>query len=383
MIRTGLRILRRLDEREAQGYYPLERLYNVGKYTARAASAWINMARFRKNYVYGNSFKRRKISHGGRGSARRGLRMAKGFANKRGTSGRGLTFQHDRQFIYKKKRMPRRMRRRWRGFVRKVHAVDERSLGTRTVLFNVSTTFDNTTAFDQIVGTIALYGNNSTDSWLNDLRNISGLENLGDQTQLAGDTVYKSSKYMFQSGVLDITMRNTTDKNDGNLEAEATLEVDLYEMSVGVKGRDSIRTYNNLKDYFDVAANDTGILNNTGTPITIGKRGCTPFDVPSALSRYKMKIWKKTKFFLKSGQTLTYQCRDPRRHVVNHEDIVESIGCNRRGWTKFILVIAKVIPGITVGTTPNVREQLEVGITRKYMYKVEGMRDNRHRWINS
>ena len=55
---------------------------------------------------------------------------------KRQTSGLGVTQQHDRRMVYRKRRMSRRLKRRWRNFSRKVLSVSEKDLGSRTVVRN-------------------------------------------------------------------------------------------------------------------------------------------------------------------------------------------------------------------------------------------------------
>ena len=340
------------------------------------------------------SFRKRQKLWSTRGKGwKRGLAMLKKYRFKTGyggkpkgrggISGRGLTFQHDRQFIYRKKRMPRRLRKRWGRFVRKVRAVDERGLGTRTVVFNktFSGTYEqNSTAGNQIVSAFALYGNKSSVSQYDDLNQISALENTGNPTEAAGDTVDKTTKYLFQSAVMDMTIRNTS--GDGAvLNDLITLELDIYEISVRYKGYDTTNgSYIHLKSFFDIATGDTKNIGGAGVDIQLTDRGVTPFDIPMALSRYKIKIWKKTKFFLRNAQTLTYQIRDPGRHSITHEELVEGAGCNRIGWTKHVLIIAKAVPGIDVG--PTKKEIISVGVTRKYMYKIEGMRDDRDRYID-
>lgn len=304
---------------------------------------------------------------------------------KRPTAGRGVTYEHDRQQIYRKRTMSFRRKRRWRRFKRRVKAVAEKDLGSRTVVFNRATTFENTTDGNQIIGSMAIYPlKSSLSTWMNDLKTLSNLENLGDQTALEGGTVTDSTKFLFQSAVLDVTLRNTSDKNDENLNPDATLEVDIYEITSRRQFYDSATAaYEDLQNAFLVGSNRTGKLDNTGTSCDLFLRGCTPWDLPHSLSSLKAKIWKKTKFFIRSGQTCTYQYRDPKRHVMTFDYMNNKPGCNVPGLTKFIFVIAKSVPGIEVGTIAGTktRERLRVGITRKYFYKVEGFNEARDRYL--
>jgi len=84
----------------------------------------------------------------------------------------------DIRMIYRKKRMPKKKRKRWANFVKKVGAVEERSLGTRTVLFNDLITQTSGATTGQNTLTLCLYGFvNGTAGWMNDMNAIGQLEN--------------------------------------------------------------------------------------------------------------------------------------------------------------------------------------------------------------
>ncbi len=358
----------------------------------------------RMAYAYGPRFKRRRLNpRKVRGRKfNRGMAAVKRFrANKGITSGRGVTFEHDRQFIYKKKRMPRRRRRRWVGFVRKVNAVDERDLGTRTVLFNKSQSSTNQTAQEQLAYGICLYGWSSTftgASWNNDLAYIMQLENQTlDPTAAIGDVVSDDTKIMFQSGVLDITMRNVSylSNDPTNLSSEATLETDVYEISMRKVSEVQGLNYNSLDSILKHAtASTAGIYNQTtaaqGTAITLKQRGSTPFEMTKALSMWGIKVLKKTKFFIRNGQTVTFQLRDPKRRVSFKTKLADSTtaatgqnGFNKPGWTKHVLVVAKAVPGVAIGTgADQTSESIQFGVTRKYSYKLEGVKEARSIYVN-
>ncbi len=344
--------------------------------------------RKRNNYISRNN-KRQRI----------GRRYSRGLAalrkRKRGTSGRGLTFEHDRQFIYRKKSMPYRKKRRWRKFIKKVGAVQEKELGTRMCLFNKQTNFTNSASGNQGVTSISLYGWSSDggfggkQSWYNDIAYMAELENNTTQT-LLGQYVGDDVKMIFSSGVLDMTIRNTSYKDaPGTLNPDATLELDLYECYVKKECEMNGVNYQTLGKMLELETQ--GIYNQNlgaeGDPIKINYRGATPFDCSVGLKAFGIKILKKTKFFLRSGQTLTYQVRDPKRHIGYRRKLQDTIqgdcACNKPGWTKHILIIFKVVPGITVGSgAGETREDIQIGVTRKYKYYVEGVREDRSIKVN-
>ena len=283
-------------------------------------------------------------------------------------SGHGVSVQHDRTLIYRKRNMPRRRKRRWRRFIKKSVAANEKDLGARTVVRNELVTSSqpgasgvaNTT---DVVEVFALYSHKSalvapsTQQWLNDLARISQ------------DTdVDPSGKFIFQSGVLDLTLTNTT-QSSLNSAFDVPMEVDIYEISAK-RNFASVSNGKTLRDLFIDAGGDTptipaGAVSGLG----ITTRGTTPFDFPNGISAYRLKIWKKTKYRLSGGQSLTYQMRDPKRHTFEKNYLGDLEGTNYPGVTRWIMVIAKPIAGFSIAEDGISR--ISTGCTRKYMYKIK------------
>lgn len=298
------------------------------------------------------------------------------------TSGRGVTTQHDATKIYRKTRMPRYRRKRWKRFVRQVHAVAEKDMGTRSIVFNLSYSFNNADATKHGLAWTALYPSNSTTAFLNDLDFIAAAENAGNPTAAAGETVSASSKYLFQSAILDFTLTNTSYLTGalGLQTSAGKLEVDVYEIISSRQWNDEVTTYQTIKEVFDKGTSNTASIGGaaTGTSLEIDDRGVTPWEVPLALSYFRLKILKKTKYFLESGGTFTYQVRDPRRHVCTQESMERMVGPNQGRMTRHIFIIFKLVPGYSVGSAEgSYTEQVTIGMTRKYMYKIEGMSEDR------
>lgn len=306
-------------------------------------------------------------------------------------SGLGVTTQYDAKRIYRKKRMPLRRRRRWKRFVNRVHAVAEKDMGSRTVVFNSQISQVITNPATSGCTTISLFGARGTTGLHDDLFAIGGLENTGNPTAAAGINVNQSTKLMFQSGVLDLTIRNASYQLVGaslvpTLVGAAKMELDVYEISVRNQAADSSGAggYINLGLLFQNGNTDTLNIGGAGTGIDIEARGCTPFDIPQALSRWGMKIYKKTKYFIPNGDTITYQVRDPRRYVTDIDKMLTLSGCNMPKKTRFLFLVYQLVPGLTLGTTENsYQARIDMGITRKYMYKVEGANEDRDRYITA
>nr|UOF82187.1 putative capsid protein [Cressdnaviricota sp.] len=331
--------------------------------------------RRKNNYISRNNKRQRVGPLWSRARQRLMMRKTKSV----GRSGGGITAQHDRQFVYGRKRMPYRKRRIWGRFVKKCGAVALKQCGIRSVVFNKATSFTNTTSQNHGVGWCALYSQTSTSTELNDLNYIGNLENFAaNPTSAAGETVQLGTKVYFRSAILDVTIRNTSFTSI-TLTEDVPLEVDLYQIIVGRIGRDSVNgNFTTIKAFYDIAQADTQIIKGTaGFDVDIDKRGCTPFDLTKALSMFGIKIWKKTKYYLASNQTMTFQVRDPKRHVF-FRDKVDGLnnGCNMPGITRFFYIVFKAVPGITIDAS-NTTESIWMGVTRKYMYKVEGLNEDR------
>jgi len=366
-----------LNTAQEMSVVPYRRSARVAAGGALARYAWDNR---RSIQTYGQramSYARNAM----RSSSRRSFRRTPA---RSGYSGQGVTAQHDVSNVYRKKNMPRGKKRRWRRFVQKIHAAAEKDLGTRTVLLNDAASITNTTANKQICLTVALYGQRSTTSHLNDMYQISALENFeANPTTAGGITTEKSTKIMFQSGVLDITVRNTTFQSDNN-SISAKMEIDVYELFIKKDALSSLTAYNNLSSLLSLGYTDTKNIGGIGTGITSDDRGVTPFECPFALSRFGIKILSKKKYFLEGGGTFTYQVRDPRRRVCDTQDLISRQGFNRRGWTRIIYIVGKIVPGYTVGAAAGqYTESLNLGITRKYFYKIQGANDDRDRYVSA
>ncbi len=303
-------------------------------------------------------------------------------------SGQGVTFEHDKTGIYRRKRMPRKKRKRWVRKIRLNNAIDQIKLGTNTVLFNKSQAFGNSTAGDHGLTWAALYGGKSSNTVLSDLAKMATLDNNGDPTSAAGTSKYKSTKVFFKSAVLDMTIRNISSAgNETSTPADVPLEVDIYEMSSKRKfvendSGTTLTQWNNIPELYSEALSETNVIGTTGTKVALTSRGATPWDNTFALSRYGLKIHKKTKYRIGRGNSITYQFRDPKNRTMSLGAMEEIAGCNKPGWTHHILIIFKSVPGFSVGTGENdIQERIQIGYTRKYTYKVEGATDDRSEYI--
>lgn len=276
----------------------------------------------------------------------------------RGSSGQGVTSQYDRKVVYRKKYMPRGKKRIWKRFVKKTNAVIARNLGTKTVLFNtqLSSTFaDNTQQY--VVAT--LYGaDGDTDTSVQcghkDIAQV-----MFNDPETTGPNL-RTAKVSFQSAVMDITMCNLSTVEAGN--NTGSLEIDVYDIQYK-KAQDAL----SLNALITSSETNTPTIAGAGTSITMNTRGATPFEFPDLGSR-GVQILKKTKYFLSVGQTATYQMRDPGTYYIQRSEFDDADdNFIRRGMTRSLLILAK---GVTTVNPAEVLKSLQVGVTRKYSYKV-------------
>lgn len=247
--------------------------------------------------------------------------------------------------------MPRRKKKQWRKFVKKVHAAQDSQIATRSVILNNQLQIGGSGNTTQTAGTIYLYG------W----RGANAFDNVGssdvrDITQRDVDMDGAGEKYKFVNGVLDITANNI---------GATDLEVDVYE--IGYNGRNIINQNSLLAQYTQAltqSATQPAGAGGAMTAPTVFTRGWTPFNA-SIASAQGFKVYKKKKYLLGQGNTFTYQIRDPKAHWVTGTEIQTGGEYAKRGVTKMLFIIAKPVTG-ALGDT----YEMVVGCTRSYHYKI-------------
>lgn len=259
----------------------------------------------------------------------------------------GVSKDNDRTVAYVKKKAPRYLKRRLKRQYNNFNYQLTKRLATKTVIFN-----------DQLGGAFTGAGQ----SWV--YAYLYGVDGAADSAANNGacdvatilrndlDTNETSERCMFSSAVLDSTFRNTGTTN---------LEVDMYILhAVG-------RRPHLASAQLEVAGAEGDIPTIGGAaPLTSATRGVTPFDLPMFL-QFGWSIQKKVKYFVGSGDTFTYQLRDPKNRMFSTLNLTGvNTNCARTGVTKLVLFSIKQVPGYP-GTTENA---YLIGNTRNYRYKV-------------
>lgn len=291
----------------------------------------------------------------------------------RGKYGIGTTNQYDRTNVYRKKRMPRRKRKRWVRFVKKVRAAENKTLGTRTRVYNSRILMDFTWGDarpPQLAQSLALYscndkGTSTLAGTRRDLENIVATDG----------EISKTGQIQMISGIFDMTCVNDSTDADGGAVG---IELDVYLVTAKKRfiWKDNAGTQKSgaLEDALREASNTMDPLGSVSTP-DLRTPGTTPFDMTASLSQFGIKILTKKKYFLPPGNQMTYQMRDPKNRIFTKDTIQDMDGTNYPGVTKHLLIIAKTLPGTKtvpdVIGAPNLHAvKIQAGITRKYAYKL-------------
>lgn len=246
-------------------------------------------------------------------------------------NGNPATNQYDVKTRYVKKRMPKRKAKSWGKFKNKVNAVLNKQIAPTFFLFRETSTCSSA-ANTQAWASIMLYTANQGAAPNNDVGRIaSGIVSAG------GNQV--GSKYRFESGVLDLLIRNT---------GTPTAIVDVYTIYCRKDVPSTYQSPFSLITNLDATANQDG---NADTIISDNDIGYTPFHCPLFCSYYK--VAKKNTIILGSGEISEMQMRDPKNRKLFGIDYIGK--SSMRGWTKGYLICVRgafdglTTPGVTVG----------------------------------
>lgn len=255
---------------------------------------------------------------------------------------------------YRYKRMPRRKRKAWKKFSKKVVAVQIAQTGLKTVVFNYGNIHSAEFSTEQGYFHCDLYGclgasDSAFGAGRNDMRRL--FSNDPSIEQNIGPLNPRLGKLIFGSAVIDMTIRNPT---------EFDSEVDIYYISY-VKNDTNPSLTTSFNGGINIDEPINGSIPNQVIELT--QRGTTPFDMPAALSQNGVHIMNKKKLLLPPGASSFIQYRDPRNHTIEWGNIVTT-GHAQKKLTYSVLVVHKK----AVGAPSELISQLAFGVTRKYSY---------------
>lgn len=292
--------------------------------------------------------------------SRTGRRRRYGF----GSGGRtklgrtGVTNQRDFVVQYRKKSMPKRKRRQWKNFVKKVRAVMTKSIGTHSVCINSNQPVA-WTGTGQLAYCFHLYGKNGN--------NVAGEHGADDLSEVfvKDSTIAGAGRALFKSGTMDMSFHNTGwyETIGGEVvHHQYPLELDIYEV---FHSSSPAQLEAMLTELSAASTNTPTISPGTYNALNIGQRGTTPFQLPEFF-KYGNKIMKKTKHLIPSGEFATYYIRDPANHIISNQQVQVGTDYVYPKVTKSILVIVKALTGATATT----KWGAAIGCTRTYAYGV-------------
>lgn len=309
---------------------------------------------------------------------------------KKSASPSALTIQHDYRQTYKKRNMPKYKRKAWKKFSRKVLAVANKDRGLVTVLYNKRITSATVANTEQAVIACHLYGHSgsigSAETGQKDLQTI-----VNNNEELRGwvgtsspngimvkqDRTTKNAveKIMFESAIIDFTLYNPT---------SGTLEVDVYTIvynKFNVNSESEMLpsfTSGDINDVLPMQYDEA--VSSKFSNINIRSRGATPFELGHVISRHGIKIIRKEKFYISSGQSINKQYRDAKnryfdpRGLAGADDSTLSTTTYRyKDYTKTFLIVAK-----NVNPAAENSPVIEAGVTRTYKYTYEGLKHNKN-----
>lgn len=323
--------------------FPLGKVSGAGQYdlTRYLPSDPLNYFQVGMPFKYGRARSTR------RGTKRRAGRSFTQTQTKRKKTSY-VTQQHDARLVYRRRPMPYRKKKNWKRFTRKVQAVLQKGLGSRQTLRNASLLM-TAIAGDQAVAEITLYGVKGTSNTHDDISDIFAT--------FGTDAQQQRKKIMFYSAVLDLTITNNGDSTEG------VAEVDIYEFYMRKQMEDD-----NWLDRVTLSLSDQETMSGMSA-YSIGTRGWTPFQACLALGY--IRILKKQKFFVGTGQAITYQIRDPANRYFNGQHLSDSF-TNWVGKTRGVIIVAK---GLIDGTGTGRAVDLAVGYTKAYNFTVDETAD--------
>jgi len=285
---------------------------------------------------------------------------------------------------YRKKRSLKRGRgRRSSRITRVVKKVLSTQLGTRSAIFggNVVNNDTGSPTSVQLCQSFCLYGTSyaSGTQQDGDLLRIAQAESAANVAQDPNEAAF-TGKLLFRSAVMEITCQNFsyTTAEPQQTPFSATLAVDVYEVTARRKfdslaggGGVAAGGFNDIASAFTVGGSQQTAIasaggNLTSAPVNLSTFGTTPWDFPPTLSEFGVKIWKKTRFILRGGESFTYLMKGKKHRSIAKNVVEDNVGGNMPGWTRWCIIIARLAPGDrgSAGATA----WLACSAIRKYTY---------------
>ena len=279
-------------------------------------------------------------------------------------SGQGITLQRDRSTIYTRKRAPRRVRSKYKKSFRAFKSKVLKMKGHRTLMTNQSVAVTGS-AGQQGITSFVLYGGRVDGLGSATARGYDDMNDLRTRDYMLGDYTGDAErrfasgeiKWYVKTAVMDLTIQNTT-------ELEFALEMDVYEFICGPMPTAAGPDVESAITYYQQDVYNVGTTGPAITSLEQTDRGATPFEFGVPMSKFRMKILKKTKYFIPYGDVITYQIRDSKIRTMGHAIYRDNSPTTK--YTHGVYIVSKPVPA-----EASKAHAYTVGCTRKYKYVVD------------
>lgn len=298
-------------------------------------------------------------------------------SGKKGIDAGGTSFQRDSKLIYKRKPQPKKKRRRWRKFVKKVQAATQKEKGLRTVTVCGKQTV-SVPAATQKPYYVHLYGYTGLDSseelGAGDIKYvISNDFDTKTTDESAIGSVFKDvnknvSKIKFTSAKLQLDILNTSTSG---------VILDMYFLEYNRKSVDT----NLGTSYVNAQAATEEIQEpiapfNDQPKIEITKYGVTPFELGNFISRGGYTIQKVVTKQIPAGDLVTEQIRDARNYIMHIPTVLADNGVLAHPkYTETILFLIRNPKASGEAAT------VSFNVTRTYKYQIDGVNETANRYF--
>lgn len=309
------------------------------------------------------------------GSGRRTRTMRRGYTgksfsrtrtkNKKAIEPPPVTGQFDYKTDYVRKRMPRRRRKRWLRFRRKVQYINDKGLGLKSHIVSfeqkLTTTAITSNAFGEELFSCDGKSNHKD---LGDIaRNALGAAFNNQQITAAGPSHSKSIH--FESANMEVSIHNT---------GLNTVVLEVYHVRCRKDGLQfSDGSFNEMLGYYrqgflkteQIEDPDTGTILPGASLIAFDTPGTTPFQCPMFCSYFQ--VLKREKFTIPVGGLIQKSLRIPKNRWLNIDNLRSKNVL--RGWTEGFLFQFQGVPQDEFGVPePASPTTLNIFTVRRYSY---------------
>lgn len=288
----------------------------------------------------------------------------------------GVTQQKDDRTLYRKHRMPKRLRKRWKKFINKVHAVEIQDRGLQIIKYNPTIAGPTTIAAGaQNFKAVHLYGcsSNGGDTGAQDLlllskdiqaQSASWIKRVGGDVNLTIQDTENKVEVRMQSAHLDLFIQNTS---------ATPLLFEIYHLWY-VKNNNAPSfgdAFNWIEAKEAVKQEWDGTTLTNLTSINLNQFGATLFDDPQLISKAGCTVRSVKEIYLGPDAIHHQQIRDSKNHNIDLMAKLAQLG-STSGYadpklTETFLVVCKN-PSVS-----NEGSYIVRGV-RTYRYTIEGVK---------